>query len=209
MLSSILKSASGGPLFIGYVSGTDPTDNFSLDISSLDIRAGDLGLFFVGADGGDNQYSVTGFTNIFSILGNSFQGFTKVMNGSETAVVGTGGGADFISLIFVLFRDIDYISVASSSVTDVATGDPNPPAVTVSKGDWVVVVGYQDDDVQPISASPGYTLVVSQQNGISGDGCALAVAYKEDLPAGTEDPGIMSSVNSDTGGAATIVLTPQ
>lgn len=208
MLSSILKSASGGPLFIGFASGTDSSGNFSLDISSLDIRAGDLGLFFIGADNGDNVYSISGFTNIFSIVGNSFQGFTKVMNGSETSIVGTVGGAGFISLIFVLFRDISYTSVTSTATVDVTTGDPDPPSVTVSKGDWVVAVGYQDDDVQPISAPDGYTLVVSQQNGIPGDGCALAVAYKEDLSAGTENPGIMSSTGSDSGGSATLVLTP-
>lgn len=208
MLSSILKSASGGPLFVGFVSGTDASDNFSLDISSLDIIAGDLGLFFIGADNGDNPYSISGFTNIFSIAGNGFQAFTKVMDGSETAIVGTSGNAEYISLIFALFRDINYTSVVSTATVDVTTGDPNPPAVTVSDGDWVVVVGYQDDDVAPIAAPDGYTLIVSQQNGVSGLGCALAVAYKEDLSAGTEDPGIMSSSGFDTGGSATLVLTP-
>jgi hypothetical protein len=199
--------------FIGQVSGGDATGDFTLDISSLDVQSGDLGILFTGSDDGDDNFTVTGFTNRarIGVSGPSGNGeatvFTKVMTGSETSI-SSSGGADLVqtAIVFALFRGLDYISIATArSESD---GDPNPPAVTVSAGDWVVVGGYQDDDVQSISAPTNYTLISSQTQGTAGDGFTTAAAYRENLSAGTEDPGVMSSAGSDPWAAVSIVLRP-
>lgn len=201
------------PSFVGYVSGTDAGGDFSLDISSLGIRSGDLGLLFTGSDSGDLNFTVSGFTNRarVGVSGGSGDGeatvFSRVMDGTETTITSSGGGdLQFTSVIFALFRKLSYVSIATARST--SSGDPDPPSVTVSSGDWVVVGGYQDDDVQPISAPSGYSLIVSQQNGTAEAGFATAVAFKSNLSAGDENPGVMSSAGDDPWAAVSIVLRP-
>lgn len=200
------------PQFIGATTLGDAAGDFTLDISSLDIQNGDLGILFTGSDDGA-PFTVDGFTNRarVGVSGGGGAGdatvFTKVMNGSESSLVSSGGtGLNQTAIIFALFRNLSYISVTTAR--DTAFGDPNPPSVTVNANDWVVIAGYQDDDVQPIAAPANYTLISSVSQGTAEFGFTVAAAYRSDLSAGTEDPGIMTSTGDDPWAAATIILRP-
>lgn len=202
-----------GPQFVGQVSGGDAAGDFTLDISSLNIQSGDLGILFTGSDNPDPNFTVSGFTNIARIGVSASSGageatvFTKVMDGTETTLTSASGSTLIqTAIVFALFRELNYISILTARST--SAGDPNPPSVTVSQGDWVVVGGYQDDDVLSISAPTNYTLISSQSQGTAEDGFTTAAAYRKNLAAGTEDPGIMNSDGADPWAAVSIILRP-
>lgn len=197
--------------FVGFVSGTDAAGNFTLDISSLSIRSGDLGILFIGSDGVDSAFAVTGYTqrDLSTVTGEMTSAtFTRSMDGTETSISSSDAGAlSYTTLIFALFRGLTYVSINGASL--LSEGDPNPPAVTVENGDWVVIGGMQDDDARPISAPTNYTLIDSVETSNGADlGSATAAAYRFNLSAGTEDPGTMSSSGSDFVRAVSIVLRP-
>lgn len=197
--------SKAAPSFVGFVSGTDAAGDFTLDISSLTINAGDLGVLFVGAAVFDKTYSIANFTFQAVIENDRFSLFTKSMLGGETSIVSSGGGdLQNTSIVFCLFRGLSYVEFSSA----ITSTDPDPPAITVQSNDWVLVGGFQRRRIDPISAPSDYTLIASQSVGTPTNACTVAAAYRSGLAAGTENPGIMSSASDDNCGAYSIVLRP-
>ena len=86
---------------------------------------------------------------------------------------------------------------------------PNPASLTVSAGSTVVIVGFLDDDqVFPVTAPTGFTMIESRfDNG--GSGSTVMAAYASNVSAGTINPGAFGGSGSDANRAITLELKPK
>jgi len=150
--------------YVGGVTTTDLGGDFSIDISSLDVRLDDVGILFWTGSTQDNDVTVSGFTihTNAKLTGanTNYVVATKVMDGTETSVATTDGNAlDDTTVGFVLFRGVTVsgIDINSTGVTNTL---PNPPISATMTGVYglIVVCGHLTGDTWTSrSSSSGYT----------------------------------------------------
>lgn len=200
-LGAVEAYNAAGASGISFIDSTSAIGTDILDISTLDIQAGDLGVLQFTTSVG-TAYSDNGFTERAAPTGvGSSRHFilTKVMDGAETAL--DLGAGDSQTLSFLLFRGASYasVSVAAGSSTSL-----DAPAVTVAVGDVSVVLGYYQRGAEPALPAPsGYTLATQPRISTQ----VAGTSYKAITAAGSEDPAGVTITSSDWD-AVTMRLSP-
>jgi len=161
-----------------------------------DINEVDYPLKWVGIDRGtnDNPNYALSYYNV----GNSSQSATTI------------SGAPNIQFAF---SGVDPECLTPSSINFItSTGNfsmPNPGALTVSAGSTVVIIGFLDDDqVFPVTAPTGFTMIESESDDGS-TGATVMAAYQSNVSAGSINPGAFGGSGSDSYAAITLELKPK
>lgn len=194
----------------GFVSGS------SLDISSIDIQAGDIGIIAFTSSWNQNAHWDWGGDIVFEQLVNNtyndlYQGSNYVgyatLDGTETEIFMTNVasfGFPDLSIVFSVFRNVGYVNDICMNYGNSAS--LTPPDLPVTSGSMVVVTGHLDDDAVTMTAPTNYTLAGATSGaGSPGSGCAIA--YRSDHSTGTEDPSAFGGAYSDEWFGCTLELT--
>ena len=205
----MLRAASKqSPELIGYINGVDLSGSYSLNISSLGVHAGDIGIFVA-----DQLYygsvieTPSGFTRLENAYSSGTQNdlhlFARVMNGTETEVSGSGSSGD-IAMQFMLWRNAAYNGVTEKS--NVASN--LPPMATAPDDVAIVSVGMTTDSSDP---PPTYTVpsgyVGLDLAGNTSVGSYVATAYNKSPAIPSEDPPGWSPSGEDGRAAVGLVLS--
>ena len=117
----------------------------------------------------------------------------------------------------VAFRSVDTGTPMDATPTTANGGNsanPDPPSITtVTDGAFVFAIAFQDNSTASSLTIPtGYTdpdgLGLIKRNTSGSNGCSLAVAYKEIVTAGAEDPGTFGFTASEEWGAISVAIRP-
>lgn len=206
---------------IGSSSGT-----YDINISGLSKQSGDIIIlaYCVGsaANRAPSLYAI-GFTEITSVYANGTENETtlyvgyKISNGTETSITisPTGSVYDAASMVVKVWRGIDTenpIDVTVTTSVNASNQNPNPPAITPSTENALIVVaggsGHDLGDAVTYTAS-GLTDFSSVSMQETRDSTAGLGAYY-DWVSGSYDPAAWS-LPTDSGSssvAATIALRP-
>ena len=176
---------------VGFAVDSPSSGQFSIDITGIDFRAGDIGMLVWTSGVTDSTPGVSPAMTELLNNGNSFA-YSMTMVGNETAITSTTMSHDGVRPIFAIFRGFAKPTAVSANIA--GTSPANPGAVTAAVNDLVLVTSHYVVGVTDTAPS-GYTLVSSGSatNGSTG------LAYKKALSAGSEDPGAWGV----TSGAAT------
>lgn len=139
-------AAASGIEFIGSADNNG-TSNFSIDISGIDIQAGDYIIVAVGSP--ETFDAISGYTSLVNINASDstntyLRVARKIAAGSETSISITGIGDDSTGLAAV-FRGVDNTTpedVTTTTATGANSGEPNPPSITpTTTGAFVLCAG--------------------------------------------------------------------
>lgn len=204
---NLIGSIVGEGEFIGAVSGDQSTTgNITVDISGLDVQAGDLGIFFIQSTGANNgSLAISGFTrqSITESYNNGYfdtdySFLRKEMNGTETSFSTTGQNNTNVEWGFVLLRNLNYVSYAEAAGYETVV---DGASVTANFGDWVIysiggIFGGGSNQLDEVPT--GYTAMVNDFE--------MTVAYKVSA-GGVENPEQFSSEYQWNN--ATLLLRPK
>lgn len=201
MLENILKGSKSttpppAPEFVGYVA----INNNTVDISSLNVQAGDVGIILIGSSGS----TVPSGWTVIRAATYSDSGYT-VFSGGETTITFS---ATTISEGIALLAVYRGYSVASSSGNVGISGTPSGSNVSALNGDVVYTAAYLDDDIITMTVPSGYTEITSGTIGVTNTGCSYASGYKNITSSGTETPGTFGGGGDDAWGTVTVALRP-
>jgi hypothetical protein len=173
------------------------------------MQEGDLCFVIVGSDTTQPNLP-SGWSDASAITyGNGFQRtIYKVMGATpDTTVSLTGLSASGASAVAIAFRNAEYSTITTATA---ASGMPNPPSVTTTINNSVVlIVGAVDDDSFSDTAAPsGYSNLIEQE-AVGDTGMTVMAAAKTVATAGAEDPGAFTGSGTDDWYAASIILVPK
>lgn len=177
------------------------------------MQENDILIYYAGRDGASTLNVPTGFTSLVNAASadmgcsvawkrmgatpdSTITGLTSAIGVSHTAVAIRGASVGGTP-----------ISVTSSNAT---TGNPNPPAVTsTSNNSLILALGFLDDDVLTTVTPPtDFTLImfhsVSESGAVSG---TMASYFVKGL-AGSIDPSAYTTNGNDAWFAATLAIQP-
>lgn len=177
---------------------TSAVSSLDVDVSGIDIRPGDLGIFVCAfRSGSTNQPS--GWT--LDYAGARVEAAHKSFSGGETTVTVTGTNMDDgFALVFV-YRSFSF---SSFDFDLISTGMPNSPPLTMDVGDRSLIVGYLDDDIITLTPPSGYSLILDDNTSLN----SYAAAEKVITSSGTEDPAVWGGGGDDLNIAFTYALSP-
>lgn len=156
-------------------------------------QAKDLQLLMVSRHGGGSGElgPIAGWTTVFdditASIATNVSLYYRYLASSDVSV--TSPRAVDSAAITAVLRNAEYVS-QSSSAQSVAT----PPAVSMRKGDWSVVLCYSADDTTLVSAPSGYGSRHGTVNGAAARQPGACIAFKEITVAGTEAPGAFTGL---------------
>lgn len=178
MLGGKAVNAPPRVVFVGSTYTTTTGGNFYIDISSLGVQAGDLGILFVADADRSDSFTVSGWSELIpSNTSNAREGslWTKTMTGFETSVesVAYVGSEGVQTATFFRAAEIAYSGTAESSVAS-PTSAPNPPpaVLSISVGDASYVAGMCEGSSSSISDIEGTDLTI-----VNGGQICTGVAY--------------------------------
>ncbi|MGB0873717.1 MAG: hypothetical protein ACPGSE_00540 [Synechococcus sp.] len=204
---------------ITYVGGT--SENVADNITLPGVQEGDLVILLGASDSADLNAPGAGST------GTWLQGvplgldnnnnpdtlfyYQVVPTGTTSMTAGglqtSGNGPVYV---MIAFRGVDPNNLFGTGSANSGTGVPNPPAVTTTISEsMVVAIGYLDDDNSAANVGPpaGYTLGETADTGSTNSSATIMTAYKKVADPGVEDPGAFSTT-TDAQKGLTLVLNP-
>lgn len=210
MLQRALLASSGGkkPIeLIGTAAGSGGNQGYSFAADAVNgAQAGDLQLLVAAGvpNVTTDPSSLTGWTTVFSDMNvisspSSWIGlYLRELSSSDVSVEGAVQNAWQVAITAVL-RNAEYVSHSNS-----AAGSATPPAVSMDKGDWsVVLFSYITNQIS--NAPTGYSNGLRDQSGGS-SGPGAHMAFKLITSSGTETPGSFTGVSTRLIRATTIRL---
>jgi hypothetical protein len=205
MLLQKLMGANAEVLgLVGYAQTkvTTSTNSVNVDLSGLDIRSGDLGIFICGFHSGSTN-TPSGWTADYA--GSRVESAHITFSGGETTTTVTGVSMDDGAAMVFVYRGFVFTSTLHSVNT---TGMPNPPSQSVSFGDKVFIAGFLDDDILIMTAPSEYSLILADNVGVQETGASYAAADRDITSTGTEDPAAFGGGGDDVNLSFTYVLSP-
>lgn len=112
--------------------------------------------------------------------------------------------------VMIAYRGVDPTTGFGDSDQNTASGTPNPPTVTTTRNESLVLaIGFLDDDSSAGQVGPpnGYALRETADTGVTSSSATIMTADKKIALPATEDPGPFDSTNDSTVGIS-IVLQP-
>jgi hypothetical protein len=227
--------------FVGYTTGTlaNGGSGYPISLTALtggigsSVLEGDLVVVFSGWSSGTNgdpgvvspaatevaDLYVSGTNDANMSAAYFFAGASPPTSVVVYAFPSTANGSAGTALVF---RGVDIttpLDATSTTATNNANNDPNPPAITpVTSGAWVVIGGLTAlaNNTGTHTAPAGYTLAgtasISGTGGGSARGVICSGAYKANVTPGvSEDPGSFvasAGGTSSTWAAVTMALRP-
>lgn len=195
MRANMLRVSSGGPISLVYsTENTDAGGAWSINITGLGHRSGDLGvLVFTGDTSDGGTVTVTPTVTNHARYTNGSNGLygevsTFVMDGTETAISGDNGATlEQTTIVFFVLRNA---TVADATSATGSLGAANPPSITgVGISDWVVCAGCVDVTDSSTSPPSGFTMIEDINKDAGGAARSTTMtAYQTDV-SGTIDPG--------------------
>lgn len=178
--------------------GDSRSDNDgSMTYPTADV--GDVVFCFVASDTTTNEVTTAGWTSTgqtFDYSGFYSSLWYKVIDGTE------GSTIDFNADVAVAFVYKGEVSDISGFTTATGTsGDPNPPSVSATDGNYILVFGLQADDGAVMAYGGDFTVLGSEA--FTG-AVSLIVAYANVTTTGTYDPVAFGGDGSDTWLAGTL-----
>ena len=215
-MSGITQALVGGYAAnaVTYISSTTNTNLGTLNgtnllatsLSGLGVSNGDLILAYAtsGSFSGNTTVNTAGYTQLSSRSASVAEVIAyKIADGSETSISFNFSSAQETTVIVALFRSAQYIRIAQASGS---SGMPDPPAISASAHDMVVVLGGLDDDPITATAPSGYTLIRTISVGTQESASVSMMAYKVVATTDTENPGAFGGGGFDAWYATSIVL---
>ena len=176
------------------------------------LQQNDLVIFASYRDDADTALA-TGYTNGQNGNTNTVRyrwGYKFMPATPDTTV--TGLSATDVINIAIVFRGVNTttpLDVAVPGAASNTTGMPNPPSITTTTNNaMVVAIGYLDDDIITATAPTNFTLARTANYGSAGAGGTVMAAYRVKTPAGAEDAGVFGGGGNDAWVASTIALRP-
>lgn len=209
-------SVGGTPLSAPTISGSPVTTGFTGNSGSVNlpasISANDLILIFWSNNDGDENPSITGFTQIDTA--NERQAiFAKKATGSEGSTVSaTLDSSENVVCVAVKIAAAEWTQDLADVETVMSTADdPDPPNLTPSGGaaNYLFIASGARNATDTIAGWPtGYTENQTEVNqGLGGGGATMAIATKGTTGASSDNPSTFSwtSATFGTTGATTSV----
>ena len=192
---------------VGYAQTktTSAVSSLDVDVSGIDIRPNDLGIFVCGFRSG-NTNALSGWTADYE--GNRVEAAHKSFSGGETTVTITGTDMDDGAALVFVYRSFSFTSFDFNLIPGSTGGMPDSPPLTMSVGDRSFIAGFLDDDIITMTAPSGYSLIVADSAGVTDAGNSYAAAEKVITSSGTEDPAVWGGAGDDLNIAFTYALSP-
>ncbi len=174
------------------------------------MQQGDICIVLVGSDTTQPDLP-SGWTDFSAITyGGGYQRtIYKVMGSTPDSTVSlTNLSSSGATAVAIAIRG--YVGTPSiTTATGLTTGMPNPPSVTTTlNNSLVIALGAIDDDaVATVTAPSGYSNLV-QEDSTGRTGMTTMLATKVVSTAGSEDPAAFGGSGSDDWYSATIVVAP-
>lgn len=183
------------------------------------IASGDLLLVFFARNANATITDPSGWAVLVSKLnGDTFRLYAKIADGSEGSTVTVGatnnGRVSAASYRITGARNgVTSSEIAVSSAVDGASATPDPPSLTPSWGSaenlWIAVTFAASSNFTFSSYPTNYTLgQINAQTGSNGNSNAVTLASRL-LTATSEDPGVFTTVSSQTRSTYTLAIRPQ
>jgi hypothetical protein len=217
---SMLRAVDATISFLGSVTWDGAVGSTTVSLSSLGLEEDDL-LICIECEGDYDIVPVaalpTGFTQHVLCDGNTcgnryvttrisykFQGSTPDSNITFDYTTTNGR----VSIVVLAFRGVDTSTPFDANASFAYNGtftSMNPPAITVATDGSLVVAGGRSSkasfaEAQSWVAPSGYTLLDYEGSVSDTYGSFIIAASKEDVSAGSEDPGVFSPDFSSVGG---------
>ncbi len=180
--SRVLRASAGVgvPELVGSVAKTDASGSWSIVLSGMGIRPGDIGILMAANEGTHVSVSTPAFSTLLSGASGGAYGrlFARIMDGTEPSV--GGANANSAALIFTVWR-----RAAIPSEVGVVASD-NPPAVDTRKGDTTLIFAVANHWVSMGIAVPGGYTPIS--NEISRGYTRAWAGYAPEPSVPTENP---------------------
>lgn len=202
--------------YIGTRSTSDLSGAWSLDVSTLDIQDGDIGILAYTSDywDGSNAFSVTPSVSTLWQSSDAHPRtriFTREMDGTETTFSNStfcNGVAQCI--VFMLFRNALKPTGSEIAVSSQTSGMPDPPAITCTDGDMLACTGHHNGQLMTGSCTQtDFTVVANRTSSNNPYYSTASASYKPTLQsAGSYNPAgfVWSPPGSNWNDASTIRL---
>ena len=191
--------------FVGYAIAetTTAVSNLQVDLSGIDIQAGDVGIFVAGFRSGTTQ-TPSNWTGDFT--GTRIETAHITFSGGETSTTINGSSMDDGFASVFVYRG--YSSPVYTGFSTQSSGMPDTSVSGLNSGDKVFMIGILEDDIITMTAPEGYLLLVSDNVGVSENGLSYAMAEKNISISGIDNPGPFGGDGLDVAYTTAFRLTP-
>lgn len=229
MLMPFAATGSNPPIeFVGMATGYSTGTSFAVSLTSLTggsasaPAVGDYVLVLAfSVDSGTTGVTTAGYTQLASqnaadTTGSKGVVHRKILTTAETSVTVDGDGNKTGAIVLV-FRNVDPTTpedVATQSVAQTNTGNPNPPSITpATSGAWIIALGAtaKNGALGTMTQAGDLTDYTIYYTTDGGESVMAGKGFKTDWVSGAFDPGAWnnpdgSSFNGAT--AFTLALRP-
>jgi len=212
MVNLIPLMMGGGGISIEFIGASTvgaTQDEFTLDISDIDIQDGDIGILAITDDQDESSYTIEidgepDFTLIHRDTDNKPQDYVLsiVLTGGESEIYGQGNDWVGPSVVFAVFRNA--LQPTTSTRDNGSNGDADAPDVSFDVQDGTscaIIIGHVDDDEDDtFLTNDGY----SEAGSVAGNNSTTLVGYKLNMNSGGDE--WYGSTRDDEWAAHTIEL---
>jgi hypothetical protein len=221
LAAAVEQAGGGGPQFVGASGELRNTVNqplqLSLSATIPGLQNDDYIVIAIAADSitGDGLTFDTGSSFAQPIKPPNLRTQTGLSPGQTLALLRYDSSLDQIRvgfesspyvMVMAAFRNVEDFSDTSRLVNNGSTSFSSFPASSLSgttAGSIVVVAGMLDDDGALVSPSPNYTIAAQGTalgvGNTSSNNSTVMIAYRENVPGGTESPGLFDLNGANDG----------